>query len=73
MATVVGGFYAAVHDADLDACRRSLDEGLAICAHHPIEPVEGFIRFQTVMFAEWTGAYDQAIQRSERAFALGAS
>jgi DNA-binding NtrC family response regulator/tetratricopeptide (TPR) repeat protein len=71
MAIAVRGFSAAVYDADLAAHERCLDEALAICAQHPHESVEAFARFQTVLLAEWTGAYDQAIQRAERAIALG--
>ncbi len=71
MATAVRGFYAAVHDADVDAYERRLEEALAICARDPYEPVEAFAQFQVVMVAEWTGAYDRAVQRAERAIALG--
>jgi DNA-binding NtrC family response regulator/tetratricopeptide (TPR) repeat protein len=71
MATVVRGFAAGVHDAEVDAYERCLDDALAICARHPNEAVEAFARFQTVMVAEWTGAYGDAVQRAERAMAMG--
>jgi DNA-binding NtrC family response regulator/tetratricopeptide (TPR) repeat protein len=71
MVKSVRGFAAAVHDADVPAYERNLEEALAICARHPNEGVEAFARFQTVLAAEWTGSYDEAIRRAERAIALG--
>jgi DNA-binding NtrC family response regulator/tetratricopeptide (TPR) repeat protein len=71
MVKVTRGFAASVYSADVTAHERSLEEALAICAEHPHEGVEGFTRFQTVLVAEWTGSYAQAIARAERAIALG--
>jgi len=71
MATAVRGFYAAVHDADVDRLERNVDQALAICARHPDDAVEAFARYASVMTAEWTGAYDQALKRAEPAIALG--
>ena len=71
MVKAVRGFAAAVHDADVPAYERSLQEALAICADHPHAGVEGFARFQTALAAEWSGSYEQAIERAQGAIALG--
>ena len=71
MATAVRGFYAAVHDADLDAYQRSVETALSICADHPSEPVMAFVQIQGVMLAEWTATYGEVVQRAELAIAYG--
>jgi hypothetical protein len=71
MVLSVDGFYRAVHDADLDAYRRCVDEALAICARHPHEQAAGFAEFQLVMLDEWKGDYASSIARAERTIAIG--
>jgi transcriptional regulator with PAS, ATPase and Fis domain/tetratricopeptide (TPR) repeat protein len=67
----VRGFYRAVHDADLIAYERDVEEALALCANDPDEHVGAFAEFQTVMLAEWSGDYARAIERATRVIALG--
>lgn len=71
MALVVRGLGLGVRDADLDGFDRCLQQALAICAEHPSESLEGFIRMHTVLLAEWTGSYRDAMQFAERAIELG--
>ncbi|HVO27448.1 MAG TPA: sigma 54-interacting transcriptional regulator [Candidatus Margulisiibacteriota bacterium] len=71
MARVVHGFRCAVHDADFAGCEREQRAVLAICAQHGYERIEAFARFQLSLGAEWTGAYDAAVEQAARAIELG--
>jgi predicted ATPase len=61
MALVVQGWYRGVHDADLDAYQRALQQALDLCRRDPHEGVEAFARYQVLMVAEWTGDYAQVL------------
>ena len=71
MSLVVRGFYRGVHDASVTGYERDLQQALTLCTAHPHEPVEAFARFQVAMVAEWTGAYDTAVEVATQAIALG--
>ena len=70
-ALVVHGIHRGVHDADVDEYERCIRRGLEICARHPHEEVESFVRFHATLLAEWTGAYEETVRMAERAIYLG--
>ena len=70
MALVVRGFHCGIHDADLTRYERHEREALAISERHGNERIEAIARFLLSQVAEWSGAYDTAIQLTTQALAL---
>ena len=70
LALIVRGFHSAVHDADLTGDERDQRTALALATQHGAERVEALARTQLSMVAEWSGAYDAAIEMTTQSLAL---